>query len=643
MRVIQRLLDRRVPAWLCPAFQYGLLAAACLGLIGQVVYDGHLATAASLFPQWLLLASLWHLWRQRSASAASRPRDALILALIIPVLSCLTLVVAWIGWKTNNLAICGVIPISDSASYYASAQSFVHEAFLDPSGQRRPLNILLTSAWLLFSGDHFKLLLVIQVLAFSAAALLASATAAALHGFRAGLLLFALLLVFAEPYLPTVLSENNGFLFGALALVGFIFGLRRRSLIYYCGGLFCLAMGLAIRPSALFVLPAVLVAGVLIFGASRVRRWWVVALLGCAMVLPTALSISLNKTLSHSDGSLNSNLSYTIYGLVSGGKGWEQYEKENPGALGGLTEAERSHVITEASWRRFKDHPTYLVRGLVMGQIVGPVQTFAQMVRLAFLGAAGDPLRIISPVIIVVICGLFAGVLLCRAAARRTTLSLDGDFRLFCTYFLAGYLLSIPFFFRDGGLRLQAPVMPVLMYMIVRALLPPAAVTEAGLADANGSRLLAATGTLGIFLLGCMGLSTLEHPSSHRFDASGKPRGMADSRILFRFAQGWPQCDLSHFDRPADGKPRWFSGAIPDDNYRSAAIREIAGKGRLYFGVDVAARDWKILYADRAIGQLNLIELDAARDDPKLEGMYRDYASAKTVDIIDPAPRSPSP
>ena len=171
---------------------------------------------------------------------------------------------------------------------------------------------------------------------------------------------------------------------------------------------------------------------------------------------------------------LNANLAYTVYGLVTGGRGWEQYGKDNPQALKGVPEAEQSHVIMQASWRHFTEHPFDLAWGLAKGQVLGPVQTFAQIVRLAFLGAAADPLRIIPPAAIIIISLCFAGVLWCRWVSRARVLSGNGNVRLFCMLFLVGYLVSIPFFYKDGGLRLHAAVLPALSYLLVWVLLPPA-------------------------------------------------------------------------------------------------------------------------------------------------------------------------
>ena len=165
------------------AFRKCFLVVVLIGLIGQIVYDQHLITIVSVFPQWLLLGVLWYSWRNDSAHPDDRVRNTIILGLLIPTLSCLSLLVSWFGWKANTLAICGVIPVSDSASYYIAAQTFLREGFLNALGQRRPLDTLMTSVWLFFSGDDFKLLLLIQALCFSAAAFLASSTVAAAHGF----------------------------------------------------------------------------------------------------------------------------------------------------------------------------------------------------------------------------------------------------------------------------------------------------------------------------------------------------------------------------------------------------------------------------------------------------------------------------
>lgn len=618
----------------CPTFRLCFLAVVFICLIGQVLYDRHLLTVVSLYPQWLLLGAIWYSWRQGSIAQHQWVRGTLIFALLIPALSCLTLLLAWLGWKANSSAIGGVIPVSDSASYYISAQTFLRETFLDVSAQRRPLNAVMTSLWLYLSGDDFKLLLLIQALAFSVIAFLASAVVSALHGFRAGLLLFAFLLVFAEPYLPTTLSETNGVIFGTLALVGFLFGLYRGSFVCFCLGALFLAMGLAIRPSALFVLPCVVVVGSVVFGNGRVKRLVMVACLVTVILIPSGASYLLNRTMSHHDGAFNANLAYTVYGLVTGGRGWEQYQKDHPGTLKGLSEAEQSHVMLEASRHHFMEHPLDLARGLAMGQVLGPLQTGAQIVRLAFLGAAGDPLRIVPSAAIVAISLLLAGVLWCQLVSRKNVPTTNRTWRLFCIWFFFGYLISIPFFYKDGGLRLHAAVLPVLSYMLVRVLLPACAATEHSLASGNSAGLLAGTAAFGLALLAALGWISLFHPRSHDFDMI-PVQGVGQKETVFLFKPGWPECDLGKFERvPRDNKPRWFSGAIPDDEFRSAGIGKILGKGHLYFGFDAGAREWKIIHTDQRVGLVNRVELGSRGRDEIGDNEYRDYFPVKTIQVI---------
>jgi hypothetical protein len=617
----------------CAIFRQIFLAVAFLCLSYQVVYDRHLITAATIFPQWLVLGAIWYSWNGKGKSDIAWRHGLPALAFLIPASALFALMAAWLGWKANTLAICGVIPVSDSASYYVSAQTFLREAILDPSGQRRPLNTILTSIWLYFSADSFKVSILVQVLAFSAAAFLGAAVTTAIHGFRAGLLLFAFLLMFAEPYLPTMLSENNGIVFGILALVGFLFGLNRGSFLAYCFGAFALAMGLAIRPSALFVLPCVVIAGPLMFGTTRIGRVAVVAALIGAILLPSATSVSLNKTMSHSEGALNSNLSYTVYGLVAGGKGWEQYQKDHPRTLDGLGEAERSRIILKASRQHFMEHPVDLVRALVVGQVAGPLQTFAQIVRLAFFGAAADPARIVSPAAILLMSLLFAGVLLCHWASGGRVGSDTSRFRPFCLLFLLGYLISLPFFYKDGGLRLQAAVLPVLSYMLVRILVPPSALSGKT-SDDIAARVYGGTVALGFILLGLIAWMSLAHPKSRNFDPIPVSGSRERNNMIFWFKQGWPQCDMLHFPYSrADGRPRIFSGAIPDDNYRSAGLEEISGRGSLYFGFDAGAREWLIIHTDEHVGMINAVELR-----PNGPDKYRDFISTDSVREIDAAP-----
>ena len=611
------------------------LAVVALCLAWQVAYDSHVTTAIALFPQWLLLGCLWHSLRPTPIDARFDVRGTVILAVLVPAMSCLALLMAWSGWKANTLAICGVVPVSDSASYFISGQTFLREGFLDVAGQRRPLNTLLNSIWQYFSADGFKMSLLIQALVFSAAAFLSSALVGALRGFRAGMLFFAFLLVFAEPYLPTMMSENNGIIFGTLAFAAFLYGLHRGSFFAYCLGALLLATGFAIRPSALFVLPCVVMSGALNFGRGPVRRLAVATVLAVAVLIPSAASVLLNKSLGHGEGALNANLSYTVYGLVAGGKGWEQFQRDNPRALAGLSEAEQSRRIWTASREHFSAHPLDLVRGLVLGQAAGPLQTFAQIVRLAFFGAAGDPLRIVPSAAIVVVSLLFAGFLFWRGGLLRRFRGARREFRLFGALFLAGYLLSLPFFYRDGGLRLQAAVIPTLCYFIVLIISPPSAMSAASMSAGSSSRLFAAAAAVAFSLLGLSAWVSMAHPRSRHFDPIPAAESSEENRVIFWFKPGWPQCDLRRFGIvPGDARPRWFSGAIPDDDYRSAGIKEISGRGNLYFGLDIGIRDWKIIHSDQPIGLLNVVEIPSPHADGKKGDAYRDYFPARSVRVV---------
>ena len=618
----------------CTLLRKGLLLLALLGLARQVFYDGHPATVISLFPQWLLLGSIWHLWRRHSVPRGKRVGGVLVLAALITALTCLSLLIAWLGWKANEWDICGVVPISDARMYYVSAQTFLREQFFDIAGQRRPINTLLTGLWLYISGDHFKTLLLIRALWFAATAFLATAAVAVVHGFRAGLVFFALVLVFAEPYLSTTMSETNGITYGILAFVAFFLGLHRRSFYLYCLGALFLAIGLAVRPSALFVLPGVVVAGAVIF-AGGIKRLAAIVALTAVIMIPSGMSVLLNRTLSHHDGAFNANLSFTVYGLVTGGRGWAQYERDHPRALQGLSEAEQSRVVLGAARQHFAQHPLDLARGLIKGQVLGPLKTFNEIARLAFLGAAADPLRIFSPAAGMIIPLVFALLLWCQLISQRRLASVTGDVRRFCIWFLLGYVTSIPFFYEDGGLRLHAAILPFVAYALVWMLPPASTATEPGRLDHNANRLLAGSLVLGFIPLGLLGWISLAHPMSPSFDRVPRSASSGEDTIVLWLKPGWPRCELGKFERAAgDNKPRWFSGAYPDGIYRSEEVRGIAGRGNLYLGFDASAHDWKAIHTDQAVGLLNKVEVEPRHQGGHVDLPQEDFYTADSVQII---------
>jgi hypothetical protein len=204
---------------------------------------------------------------------------------------------------------------------------------------------------------------------------------------------------------------------------------------------------------------------------------------------------------------------------------------------------------------------------------------------------------------------------------------------------LIGYLISIPFFYQDGGLRLHAAVLPTVSYMLVWALLPPGAATEDALLSDNADRLLVGTAAFVVVLLGLLAWILLIHPNDRKFDLIPVPENTGENKITFLFKPGWPQRDLSNFERvPVDNRLRWFTGAIPDDAYRSAGIREISGQGHLYFGFDANAREWRIIHTDQLLGLLNKIEIRAGGHAGYRDNKYRDYLSAESVQVLDAKP-----
>jgi hypothetical protein len=219
--------------------------------------------------------------------------------------------------------------------------------------------------------------------------------------------------------------------------------------------------------------------------------------------------------------------------------------------------------------------------------------------------------------------------------SHRRIASVNGDVRLFCIWFLIGYVTSIPFFYEDGGLRLHAAILPLVGYMLVWVLLPPSATSEHDLSDHSANRLRAGLLVLGFTPLGLLGWISLVHPMSHSFDRIPESAGLGENTILLRLKPGWPQCDLRKFERAAgDDKPRWFSGAYPEGNYRTEEVREIAGRGSLYLGFDAGAHDWKAIQTDRAVGVLNKVEVESERHDADTDSMSRDFYAADSVQII---------
>ncbi len=239
----------------------------------------------------------------------------------------------------ESFVLAGVIPWSDAAGhFYQAAQMacngithfgmngrFLYPAFFSSLLNLTGYNLLQAEviSWIFFAiALTFLLRLVVRVTGFVGAGVVALVCG----------------LFFRERCAGLLMTENFGILCGMLAASLLILAMRKRNFWMFQFGLFTLALGLVARPGPMFVLPFLIfyVGGI----SSRdwlskpVKKWQRVIVGSLVATVMIVSAFGCNTLLSHSvyEGKVivNGNFSFTLYGMLTGGKwsdalGWSHY------------------------------------------------------------------------------------------------------------------------------------------------------------------------------------------------------------------------------------------------------------------------------------------------------------------------------
>lgn len=367
----------------------------------------------------------------------------------------------------------GLLPWKDASGYYRDARLLLEGNTFTSFASRRPLFSALLATLLGLTQQNLEVTLAILVVITAFACYLLAREMQATHGTPAGVLVLLILFLYYRIYIGSALSENLGLALGALAWAVLWRGAHQRSIALVSFGLFLLTWALNARAGTFFVLPALLIWGVWGFRAEgRVSVKFLVA--GSAGVaLGFLTNLFLVRVLGSPDGMAFSNFSYTLYGLVVGGKGWAQSLHDHP-ELASLSEAETAVTLYRLTWAAFLASPFNLVVGMVRywSEYFHPLSglfgfVFANAVPGGPWGERGTALILIvdrglslaTRLGLYVACG--AGFVGCWQRRREPPYTMVGVATL-------GIFVSIPFVpLSDGGHRVYAATMPILITLAV--------------------------------------------------------------------------------------------------------------------------------------------------------------------------------
>lgn len=353
----------------------------------------------------------------------------------------------WTSGRTISLAVGGAYQVSDAMAYWTCASALLDmghfgnaTSFTSEWCQRRTIypHMLSGLAWIAQKNIYSTLLLQAVMVCLVILALVRRSSTYV--GFAGVILVTVLLLRYATTDLfALTMTENAGLIFGCIGLASLLKSAETRSMGWAAAGIGMFSIALNARAGAFFILPfLVLWSGIFAYWLKRkIHVWLFVAVIAAiaGFVLQAMLVVAVGGNPSSSHG----NFSYVVYGLASGGAGWQQVLIDHPELSG--SDTLMSKTIYALAWDKIRLHPELLMQGLTKN-----LAQFATTGTYGFekLGGWSHLIKL---------CWWFAWIPLLTNARKPAYLLIALS--------SLGIIVSTPFLLGDGGSRIFAATVPV--------------------------------------------------------------------------------------------------------------------------------------------------------------------------------------
>ena len=335
----------------------------------------------------------------------------LLAAIVIFSLFALSLVGLWASAYSENYVIAGLLPRSDAFYTYTGAVHLMEKGYLLAFTSRRPIfgGLLAFILWLV--GGNLQFALIALTLLSATACYFLTIEVKRFLSPLAAVALFIVQFLFVRRFIGITMSENIGYILGAVAMTLFLSMLRtfevnrKRAWTYFFLGVLMFTLAQAARPGAITTLPLIILFALWVSRIKKKVIWGKVILTILMIGLGFLLNLSLFKITSKENITQNNNIGYGVYGLAVGGKGWEQIFVDHP-EVDTLPPGERESRIMQIVLTEISQHPENLIKGLGYQLSVlfsfqptnslfsfvnssHPVFTIILMAALFFLGGLG--------------------------------------------------------------------------------------------------------------------------------------------------------------------------------------------------------------------------------------------------------------
>ncbi len=336
----------------------------------------------------------------------------------------------------------GLLPLSDANMHFTQAFEILRQGVATTSFNGRFLYPLFLSALMHWTGENAHLVQFFSAAIVLGCLALLARTISSLGGITGtAVVIFLFWLYFRLNGAWLCMTENLGLPLGLLATGLFIVGARDKRFGICAAGLFLFSTGMATRPGAMFVLPALAVFCVVKFGGGlgNLRRLaFVATAAGFAMVTGLGTNSLASALVYKGSSPAYQNFAFSLNGLLT----VSDWSKSHNGGKGDPAQ------VMEENKRLLRENPSLL--------LTGSLRTFEYLWPKGFFFRFDKDIRFVGVGSLLALAGLAA------LAFQRSLAEQRGW--IFAA--LAGIFLSMPFAPPwDAGSRPYAVTMPIVFLL----------------------------------------------------------------------------------------------------------------------------------------------------------------------------------
>jgi hypothetical protein len=427
----------------------------------------HAVSFRNLFLGWAVIGALWS-WltapRAIHAQALARTVKAFTARLARSGgLLCLTAAIFlilssyWLGYDSGAFSIAGTAPFVDAAGYWSEAEQVLRgNLWMTSISIQRPVAAALRIV-LLYFGQNYTGMLLVQTGALSLAMCLAVLAVGRWRGVWAGAAFAGLAFTTLKPWIGASSTEALGLILCLLSLPILITGLRSRSLPWLLVWLAGLWFTLLSRMGAMFLVPAL---GLWLLRAFRKQQGaWKKILLAGAIIAVSGLAYSYAYRNMYSEGniSLGGNFAYSLCGMTLGGN-WGTPYAHYP-ELKQMGSMEQHTFLYSKAWENLRQDPKPFLRVITQNitSFVAIRSHYDSLARLTWSGYEHHPWGKAGYILPYgILCLVIPGALLIIVGR-----CLPGELSMYLAIFL-GIWSSSAIVLHDDGIRVLSSAAPLL-------------------------------------------------------------------------------------------------------------------------------------------------------------------------------------